>query len=63
MDSTSKRHIAENRGDTYDAGADSHLEMDMTMEVDTGGDAEAVEGASTEGAYLAHALRDMHYTP
>ncbi|KAF7970293.1 hypothetical protein HWV62_24418 [Athelia sp. TMB] len=66
MDSASKRLIAENRGDTLDASMDSQLDVDMNAEVDVGGAPETVDDArteDTEGAYLAHALRDVYYTP
>lgn len=63
MDNTSKRLLAENRGDALDAGTDPRLEVDMDMEVDVGGVAETADDASAEGAYLAHALRNVYYTP
>lgn len=63
MDNTSKRLLAEHRGDMLDAGTDPQLEVDMDMEVDVSGAAETVDDECTEGAYLAHALRDVYYTP
>lgn len=66
MDNASKQLITENRGDTVDANIGHGLEVDMDVEVDVGGDPDVVEPVSSEGAegaYLAHALRDVYYAP
>lgn len=64
MDSASKRLIAEHRGDTNFDG-ESQLDVDMSAELAVGGASETDIDASecVEGAYLAHALRDVYYTP
>lgn len=63
MDNASRRLLAENRGDALDTGTDPQLDVDMDMEVNVGGVDETVDDANAEGAYLAHALRDVYYTP